>query len=215
MKQPEAYKQADLTIKRLNKQILAILDKTKRKLNISGFDELNVVNAIDAMYEQIADVCKKEFRKLYAERYTELWLWMKDRKPDEDTVDELVELYLANLWDEPNPNTHYAFGTELIRKRDRAKEAIISVPTKIQKQLEMDNAVRYALQQIAWYTDFTSQDAEIQALKDAGVKKVQRHEMKDDRVCAVCRKEDGKIYRIDAIPDLPHLRCRRWFSIVK
>ncbi len=139
---------------------------------------------------------------------------MKGKDPDEDTVDELVEMYLLWLWDEPHPVTHYAFGTETMRKRDRAKEAILSVPTKAQKQLELEKALRYMIQQAAWYVDFTSQDAEIQALKDAGVKKVQRHEMKDDRVCPLCRKLDGKIYRIEKIPPLEHLRCRRWFTPV-
>ena len=167
---------------------------------------------IDVLYEEIGGDCKYAFRNLYADRYSEVFECVDGDEPDEDEVDELVEMYLAGLWDDPNENTHYAFGTELIRKRDRAKEAILSVPTWTQKQLELAKAIRYLIQQSAWYLDFTSQDAEIQAFKDTGVKKVKRHEMKDDKVCAVCRKADGEVYDIENIPELPHLRCRRWFT---
>lgn len=181
---------------------------------ILQFDEVNVMRETDVLYSAIEKDCRKIFRQLYIDRYTELWRYLKHETPDEDIIDELVDMYLAGLWDEPNENTRYAFGTELIRKRDRAKEAVIAVPTKTQKQLELQKATRYVIQQSAWYCDFVSQDAEIQAYKDAGVKKVQRHEMNDDRVCDVCKKADGDIYPIDDIPPLPHLRCRRWFTLV-
>lgn len=194
--------------------VLKRKNETKRKLTVLGFDELNVFKETDRLYSGIERDCKAVFWNLYCERYAELWLYLKGKEPGEDELDELVEMYLAGLFEEPNENTHYAFSPELVRKRDRAKEAVLSVPTKVQKQLEMDKAVRIALQQIGWYTDFVSQGAELQAYKDAGVKKVQRHEMNDGRVCADCRKADGKVYDIDKIPPLPHLRCRRWFTPV-
>jgi hypothetical protein len=78
--------------------------------------------------------------------------------------------------------------------------------------VELDKAIRLWAQQTSFYADFTSQDAELQALKDNGVKRVVRHEHHDKRVCAVCRKADGEIYEIDKIPQLPHLHCRRWFT---
>lgn len=179
------------------------------------FDELSTLKAVDVMYERILADCEEAYRELYGERYTEMWLFLEDREPEEDDLDELVEMYLARMLDEPDENTHYAFRPELIRKRDRAKEAILAVPTKAQKQLELEKAARYVAQQAAWYADFTSQDAEIQAFLDAGVKKVRRHEMRDDRVCAQCRRLDGTVYETEKIPALPHLRCRRWFEPVK
>ena len=191
------------------------LDKAKRKLNLLDFDELNVLQETETLYAGIEEDCKTAFRALYIARYEELWMYLKDKKPDEDMLDDLVDMYLAGLFDEPHPVTHYAFDTETIRKRDKAKEAIISVPTKLQKQIELDKSVRYMVQQYGWYTDFVSQDAEIQAYKDAGVKKLKRHEMNDDRVCATCRAANGKIYEINKIPPLDHLRCRRWFTAAK
>ena len=211
---PEPYKIADLYLQTLSQRIKRRFDKTKRKLTVLGFDELNVLQETDALYKSVEADFKKVIRVLYANRYTEVYRWLKGKEPDEDYVDELIEMYLTGVMNEPNEVTHYEFQTELIRKRDRAKEAILAVPTKTQKQLEMEKAGRYVIQQTGFYVDFASQDAEIQAFKDAGVMKVKRHEMHDSRVCAECREADGKVYEVDKIPPLPHVRCRRWFSKV-
>ena len=210
-KLPEPYSVADRMIKMLSLKILEETNRAKRKLSVLGFDELNVLRETDALYAKIESECRKAIWNVYYMRYSELWIWLNGNRPNEDMIDELVDMYVAGIWEIPNETTHYAFQPELIRKRDRAQEAIRSVPTKTQKQIELDKARQFVVQQSTWYLDFASQDAEIQAFKDAGVKKVQRHEMNDDKVCAVCREADGKIYDIGKIPPLPHLRCRRWF----
>ena len=212
MKMPEPYRKADQCLKNLTLLILQRSNKVKRNLNSLNFDELNVMKMIDVLYEQIERDCRQAFMTLYEGRYDELLAWLKGEEPDEDKLDELVEMYFAGLFDEPHPVTNYAFDPETKRKRDRAKEAILSVPTKAQKQITMDKHIRFQLQQIGWYVDFVSQDAEIQVYKDAGIKKVQRHEMMDDRTCTTCSQLDGKVYDINKIPPLEHLRCRRWFS---
>lgn len=176
--------------------------KVKKRLTIDGFDELNVVQSVDLLYKQLDADNRREFLRLFLARFKEV----------SDTVYEMAELWIANLLSEPNEATNYVYAAEVLRKRDRAKEAIMSAPTKVQKQLMLDKAIRMFEQMTAWYADFVSQGAEIEALKANGVKKVQRHEMDDDKVCAVCRKADGEIYDIDKIPPLPHLRCRRWFT---
>ena len=150
----------------------------------------------DALYSSFLKDSKKELKALFIARYIEVWLELKKKEPREDMLDELADMYLAGLLEEPNDVTHYVFETELIRKRDRAKEAILSVPTRTQKQLELDKAARIFAQMLGWYTDFASQDAEIQAMEDAGVEKVVRHELMDSRVCSVCRKANGEIYEM-------------------
>ena len=172
---------------------------------ISGFDEANVIKTLDLLFKQLDGENRKEFVRLFVDKY---------REYREDSVYELAEMYVLKLLEEPNPNTNYVYDTEVLRKRDRAKEAVMSASTKVQKQLLLDKAVRMFEQMTAWYADFVSQGAEIEALKASGVKKVKRHEMDDDKVCAECRKADGEIYDIDKIPPLPHLRCRRWFTKV-
>lgn len=182
---------------------------------VAKFDELNVISEVDSLYKGLYSDNWKKFKELFAARYIEmlLYLMVKASKfPTDDEIDELAEIHMAKLLSEPNEVTHYTYDTEVYRKRDRAKEAINSVNGKVLKQIEMDKHIRYWSAMTGWYLDFTSQDAEIQAFKDAGIERVQRHEMKDDKVCAVCKKADGAIYDIDHIPPLDHLRCRRWFT---
>ena len=192
--------------------VLKRTGKTKRKLIALDFDELNVLKEIDVLYEGIADSCRLELKALYVARYMQVWQTVKGEYPDVDMIDELVDMYLAGLWDEPNERTHYAFGPELERKRDRAKEAITAVPTKIQKQLELEKASRYVIQQVGFYVDIASQDAEYRALKDAGVLKVRWNIYGDDRVCKTCYDRNGKVYDIDKVPSQPHLRCRCYLT---
>lgn len=209
----QAYQLADKAIAQLNKAALRKAERTKSRLISLGFDELTVMRMVDALYSDLHKMAKKKYKELFAARFLEVLRFVrKQTKEEEDSVDELAEMYIAGLLEEPNETTHYAFDTETKRKRDKAKESILSVPTKAQKQLELEKHLRYFLQMAAWYADFTSQGAEESAYKEAGVKKVQRHEMEDDKTCSVCRKADGEIYPINKIPPLPHLRCRRWFT---
>lgn len=155
------------------------------------------------------------FKKLYIDRFIEMLLFLavKDSMvPSDDEIDDLVEMYLSGLLSEPNEVVHYTYDAEVYRKRDRAKEAINSVAGRVVKQIEIDKHLRYWSAMTGFYVDFVAQGAEMQALKTAGIDRVQRHEMKDDKVCSVCKKADGEIYDIDKIPELPHPRCRRWFT---
>lgn len=211
MKVPDPYRLADKAISQMNKAALRRTDQTKQRLIVFGFDELNVLKQTDTLYAELDKYNRKKFRELFTARYMEIMKYLK--KPvDEDTVDELAELYISGLLDEPNETTKYTYSAEVLRKRDRAKEAILSVPTKAQKQIQLDKHIRYFQQMTGWYADFTSQGAEIKAYRDAGVERVQRHERNDEKTCGVCEKADGAVYDIDKVPPIPHLRCRRWFT---
>ena len=200
-------------MKQLNRQTIKLETEAKRRLIIDGFDDLNVVRVIDKLYLDIDAFFRKRCKDIYCLRYWEVRHWLGT--DEEDDIDDLFEMYLAGLLDEPNENTHYVYSTEILRKRDRAKEAILSIPTKAMKQIEMDKQIRYALQMFGWYFDFVSQDAEIQAFIDEGITEVERHEMNDGKTCRTCREADGDIYDVRDIPPLPHLRCRRWFTPVE
>ena len=163
---------------------------------------------VDALYEEIEELCVKYYRLLYIERYREMWIWLKNKEPKEDEVYELAELFITKILNEPSAILHYAFHSELVRKRDRAKEAILSVPTKTQKQLELEKSVRHVIQQAGFYVDITEDEADLQVLHDAGVKKVRWCVYGDDRVCETCEELDGTVWDLDSVPEKPHPRCR-------
>ena len=217
-KATDAYEIADTAIRQLNRRTVQMFAYYRNQIQIADFDELNVITDCNALYAELDRSARKKYRELFALRYMEVFEWLIALDatsaviPAEDTVDEIAELAIAGLLSEPNPTTHYAWDAEILRKRDKAAEAVNSVSGKGNKQDELARHQRYIAAQMGYYADFASQDAEIQAMKDAGIKRVQRHERDDDKVCRVCRVLDGKIYDIDKVPPPEHPHCRRWFT---
>lgn len=215
---PEPYKIADKAIKQLNRTIVREFDQATDKMLIAGFDELNVIGACKDLYADIDKAARKKYQELFVLRYRELFRWLSDNRyteesvPDEDTIEQIAELHIASLLWTVNPITRYAWDTEILRKRDRATEAVNAVSGKGNKQEELAKHRRYVAAQAGYYADLSSQEAELQAYKDSGVRLLVRHEENDEKTCIKCLEADGRVYPIDKIPPIPHLHCRRWFT---
>lgn len=173
------------------------------------------MNGLRTFYEELDADFKKTARQLYRDRYLELFDWLGKPEPKRDVIDELVDMWFTGFFEEPNVQTHYIWDAEVLRKRDRAVEAIWIAPTKMQKQLEIDKAVRIWTQMSGWYMDFASQDAEQKAYKDAKVQKVRWMVYGDDRVCQDCEGLNGTVWDIDRVPDRPHINCRCWLKPIE
>ena len=210
---PEPYKLADKALQILNKKIITRFRRTKQAFQVDGFDELNVFTGLTALYKQLSLDCEDMFRQLAAERYREMYLFLKGKKPDEDEVDFLVEMYLAGLLKEPSEVTKYTWETESLRKRDRAIESVNASPTRHEKDGELQKAMRYWSRQNGFYIDIIADDMAIQAMKDCGVKRVRWNAERDHKVCQECEDRRGQIYPIDEIPP-KHLHCRCWLTPV-
>lgn len=148
------------------------------------------------------------YAKLFRERYREV-------ATEDDDIDDLVEMYLTGILSEPNDITHFVYDTEVLRKRDRAKEAINSVAGKAIKQIELDKALRLWSQTSQQYADIVFDVATIEAFKSSGVKRVMWNTQNDGRVCRDCDELDGKIFAISNIPNKKHWRCRCYLTAVK
>jgi len=209
---PSPYSLADSSNAVLSKRILKLAAEAKQRMMQFKFDELNVMDTMRVLYLDIDKDCRRTFKKLYHDRFTEMWLFLKDKQPDEDELDELLELELERLFEDVDEQTHYIWSTELNRKRDKATEAIWASPSKLQKQLEVDKGIRWVSQQIGFYMDIVSDKAAFAALKEAGVDLVMWNAQEDTRVCKTCERLDGEIFELDRIPEKPHLRCRCWLS---
>ena len=207
---------------------------------ITDFDELNVMSELDTFYNQLDEANRKEFKKLWLDRYEEMLLYaasltekeqamtdstekaksdtglsykLSAQSPDMEDMETYADLYLHKILDEPSPVTGYAYTAEVLRKRDRAKEAIIAAPTKLQKQVLFGKHVKYWSRQTGWYSDIVSDEAALRAMKDAGVKLVRWNSMRDHKVCSDCNDRDGKVYAINEVPE-KHPGCRCWLSPV-
>lgn len=127
---------------------------------------------------------------------------------------ETAQAQVDGLLSEPNPVTGYSYKNEIPRKKERCEESVNAAQGTSKKKSELDKALRFWSQMTGQYTDAVSDMANVEALKDAGVKYVRWTTQQDEKVCKTCDDRDGKIYRIDRIPDKPHWRCRCWTSPV-
>lgn len=212
MEMPKPYRLADKALSALNKRTILLFNRAKHSLQISGFDELSVYSQLEVLYKSLNRENEEKFRDLYATRYREMYLYLKKSWPDDDEVDDLAEIYLALLLTEPNEITRYAYDAEVLRKRDRAIEAINSAPSKPEKDYELEKAMRFWSQQTGFYIDIIADEAALQAMKDCGVKKVRWHTQEDNKVCDDCEPRNNRVYDIDKVPPKEHPRCRCWLE---
>ena len=137
---PKPYHLADETISALNRKAVRRVDQTKQRLITLKFDELNVLQEIDSLYAGLELDNRRAFRKLFHDRYVELWIWLKGteyggnlrgNEPDEDILDELIDMALAGLLDEqmPLPGTR-TVQRSFVRETGRRKQSIPHRPKR-------------------------------------------------------------------------------------
>lgn len=211
------YKLSDAVIKQLTKLIVRYTGELKQ--SILRFDEINALRAVETIYAEIDAEIRRRLRRLYRDRFLEMLLVlaaMGDKEAERlaNGILGIPERAVDEVLDEPSEVLHYSYDTEIIRKRDRLKEALMSTPTKTRRQLEAEKALRQVLQMATWYSDIVSQGAELDALKAAGVQRVRWNIYGDERVCHICEGMDGNMYDIDKVPPRPHPRCRCYLTKV-
>lgn len=205
------YALADRTIQVLQKYAIKRFEKHKANIRLAKFDELNVIEEASLLYTELDKATRKAFRELFIAVYTNA----VTEDESEDTVDELAEICITEILDNPHRLTHMTYSAEILRKRDYMSEAVNSVTSKADKQMEMDKALRLWSQMISWYTDFVEISAHTQALIKSGVKRVRWNAQEDEKVCRECEELDGEEFDIGAIPDIPlHLNCRCYLTAV-
>lgn len=183
-------------------------ETAKRRLLVDGFDELNVLKTVKALYEALDADARERFSELYVMTYMDTLRRFGKKPPKREDAELLADLYLAGMLAEPDPVTKFAWDAETLRKRDRAAEAVNAVPTKALKQIELDKAVKLWSKQAQQYADTVTYDAVLGAYRDAGVKRVRWVCTKDEKVCRTCRDLNGSIFPIDEVPEKAHWRCR-------
>lgn len=198
----ELYDYTDARIKRLNRQFLRLFQRVR----LLNFDELNVLNDVSAVYRKSDRSAKAAYLDIaeYAYAFGLLEAEKAGFRPKRRR--DIDRDWVLDFLEEEDMVTLYRYEPELDRKRDRLVEAL-AMTNKPNK--EIDKALRYLIMQTTHYADKATAQAELQAFKDAGVKKVMWLTERDDRVCSVCQPLDGKIYKISSCPQIPaHWRCR-------
>lgn len=186
------------------KAYLKLILRRFKRLNqgfITGFDEINILSAVNTAYEDVINMSVEALKKIAKQTY--FWVCDDDFEAD---------LWLSGFLQLYDPVTHYKWYDEADRKRSRAYEAIMSCRTSAERKKQIEVALK------AWAKQFeqTADDVVVAVVKkayeDNGIKYVKWVTKKDKRVCPDCNKRNGKIYPITS-PDLQplHYNCRCWW----
>lgn len=203
-KDDDIFKIRDKIVKAYLKKILRRFKRLNQGF-ILGFDEVNVLTAVNTAYEDIIEMSVEALKKIAKQTYR----WICDE-------DFLVDMWLSGWLNEFDPVTHYKWYDEADRKRSRAFEAIMSCRTSAERKKQIEVATKAWARQFDQVSDNLVEAVLKKAYQDNKVKYVRWKTKKDNRVCEDCEKRDGKIYPITS-PDLHplHYNCRCWWIPVK
>lgn len=193
------YEYADKIVKYIDNQLI---ERYSRLKSLASFDELNVLQSVNALYQGLDILVCKMFLSLARNAYK------KTVRYDYGSINEEWVDALLNGYD---PVSKYVFSHEIDRKSARLIEAIIASTTKSK---EIDAAMRSMSFMIRTYSIRITDESVLQALKDDGEKYIRWVSEKDEKTCSICRKRDSKIYAIGALPPKPHINCRCWYERV-
>ena len=197
------YDLADKAIKDMNRRNLRAFDGLKTL----KFDELNVLRSVTKVYDDAVRIAKRRYRQIAEDAYLEaLILAGMDRKKAEKLAEEsITEDWILDMLEEYDALTLYSFVNEVERKKQRTAEAILAAQDKV---AEVDKALKLWTLQVSQYADNSVLYATLDGYEKAGIKKVKWVSEKDEKVCKVCDKLDGKIFLISKVPVKPHYHCR-------
>lgn len=188
------YREADKGIEYLNKRYVRIFGRLKSVLRM---DELNIMNGVNAAFEEIDPMVKEVLLRIAKGTYRRI------RGDHEDVIDMMWVLAFLNAYD---PITKYVYVSEQDRKRTRLIEALIATRSPAEVDLAMRIWSRQTTQACIEITD----KAALKAYEDMGIAKVVWETEKDPKVCEVCERRQDKVYAIDKVPTKPHYNCRCW-----
>ena len=196
MRNLDIYEQADKVSAYIMKQYSREFPKYQMKS-----DELNTITKSKQLYSWLD--------KITREAYLMLANLIYQHYADDDG--DLAEAWLSGILDDYDPVTKYVYTNEWERKRQRYAEGMIA---GTDKQFESKLAMRLLARQAIQYTITVADEAQLDAYRANGIKRVRWIAEDDARTCSVCAKRDGKVYAIDKIPQKPHYGCRCRFAPV-
>lgn len=205
------YEQTDKAIRLLNRQYVTLFGRLK---SLVSYDELNVLGAVNRLFEELEELVKKVHLRLAEVVYEESLIEAKKLAKeagialDNEDTDEAIDIaWLMAFYNSYDPVTKYVYSSETDRKRGRLVEAMIAAENKA---AEVETAMKIWSRQTTQACIEITDNAAQKAYKDVGIDKVKWETERDDRVCRVCEEREGTVYPIDRVPPKPHYNCRCW-----
>lgn len=197
------YDAADKAIRAMNRQNL----KAFNRLKLAKWDEINLIQQVGKVYDDSTWMARQRYYEIAFEAFI---VAMLETKADNREATLLAEETITNDWildmlEEIDPVTLYAFLPEKERKKQRLTE---SLAVAVDRNAEVDKALRYWTVQVGQYADNSVFNARLEAFRRAGITHVIWISQQDDRVCEECNALNGQIFPIDNVPPPQHINCR-------
>lgn len=197
------YAPCDVAIKAMDREIVEAFGRLK----MSKWDETNIIRTVVSVYSTSAKKARKRYWEVAYEAYIlGMIILEKDTKEAQRKADKSITTeWVDNILEETNFVTLYRFNSEAERKAYRLAEQL-EVSTDRNKAI--DRAMKDWSRQLGQYAIEFTDEAVVQAFKDAGVKRIQWLTSEDEKTCHSCNELHGMEFPIGEIPPKPHYGCR-------
>ena len=219
------YAAADRLIQEVNRIGVRKFGELKGK----DLDDLKAVMTVLELYEYLLKILRKKAYSVAFEAYVIMLMecGVESRKAHQMAEKAIDEGWIDEILHTTDPVTLYRFDSETGRKADRLIEALAafsggdgrmpgtSAGGAVGRDLEIDRAMRNWSRAVGWFAIWLTDEASIQAMRDAGIERVRWNTVPDERRCHECRELDGRVFLIDELPPKPHRGCRCWWTPVR
>lgn len=197
------YAPCDAAIKAMNRENLEAFGRLK----LTKWDEANIIRTVVTVYRTSAKKARKRYWEVAYEAYilAMMILGEEERKAQKMADEAITMEWVDGILDQTDFVTLYRFNSEAERKAYRLAEQLEVSPDRNRL---IDRALRDWSKQLGQYAIQFTDEAVVQAFKDAGVERVQWLTEEDERRCHACSERHGVEYDIDEIPPKPHYGCR-------
>ena len=209
MKRMNFYGPCDKAIKAMNREIVEDFGKLK----MSKWDEINIIRTVVTVYRNSVRKARKRYWEVSFEAYVlAMILLEEDMMKAQRMADKAITMdWVDKRLEETNFVTLYRFNSEAERKAYRLAEQLEVSPDR---NRAIDKAMKDWSRQLGQYAINFTDEAVVQAYKDAGVKTVIWVTEEDERRCNECMELHGQEFPINEVPPKPHYGCRCWLRPV-
>ena len=215
------YEYGDKQFAKLQRQIAREFRASRL---LMPFDEINAMSINQRTKPAAASALdvRRECRRLYKrlrrrnhDCFLEVWLyvylaWLDELERDAGRKldpEKYVDMWLAGY----DPVTKYVYDHEVERKEQRLFEAVLADGVQGNTrgfEVDYDASERLWTRMTKQYLIDLEDDAAKRAMKEADVKYVEWVTERDEKVCEECEALDGKVFRLENVPEKPHHNCR-------
>lgn len=209
MKRMNFYGPCDKAIKAMNREIVEDFGKLK----MAKWDEVNIIRTVVTVYRNSVRKARKRYWEVSSEAYMlAMILLEEDMLKAQRMADKAITMdWVDKRLEETDFVTLYRFNSEAERKAYRLAEQLEVSPDR---NRAIDKAMKDLSRQLGQYAISFTDEAVVQAYKNAGVKTVIWVTEEDERRCNECMELHGQEFPINEVPPKPHYGCRCWLRPV-